>query len=155
MTTKTVLYDYSAYEDELNSSAIEEVHYDSINSETYVTFHNGTIAGYGGVSFRQYGKLINADSVGGWYSWNVRDKFTGISGDVHFEPRPAPFAETPEPVQEKKDFDVRVELTGELQFLVKAGNFAAAEKLVTELVDKALTDGTYIIGSVTRTPYNV
>jgi hypothetical protein len=153
MTTKTVYYDYSAYEDELNSSAIEEVHYDSINGEMYVTFHNGTIAGYSGVSFRQYGKLINADSVGGWYSWNVRDKFTGISGDVHFEPRPAPFVETP--VQEKKDFDVRVELTGELQFLVHADNFAAAEKLVTDLVDKALMDGTYIIGSVTRTPYNV
>jgi hypothetical protein len=147
MTAK-VFYDF--HEDDLNSSAIAEVFYDSYNLELFVKFHNGTLAGYSGVPQERYDRLVDAASVGSYYSWSIRGSYDGINGDVDLQPRAKvePVAEGP--VQEKKDFDVRVELTGELQFLVNARDFAGAEKLVTDLVNKALIEGTFVIGSVTR-----
>jgi len=163
MTAK-VFYDYHA--DDLDSSAIAEVFYDSYNKELFVKFHNGTLAGYSGVPVGTYETLIGSDSVGSYYSWQIRGAFDGISGDVNLVPRHERHPDFPmksegaDPQPEmkwdgkdaktKRAFTVLVEVTGDLQFYVDGDSFGDAETTAVALLNTALVSGEYKIVSVDK-----
>ena len=79
--TKTVEYTHASA---LDSSVLKQAIYNAATHHLYLKFHNGTIAGYGGVSKSVYDGLVESYSAGAFYNSYIRGQYTGIDGNVAF-----------------------------------------------------------------------
>ena len=143
---------YYDYQNNPNSSALRDVWYDGVNKELYVEFPNGTIAGYTGVPVETYDGLVNASSVGQYFTYKIKGYYTGISGDVEFFQRPVSAESVhvaPVPVLGSTRFEVVIKIDGDLKLQVTAVDFGDASDQVTRLLNE-ITTASYTVLSVTR-----
>ena len=73
---------YTYINEDLDSSALEALWYDVFQRRLYVEFPSGQIAGYLNVPAEVVEELENANSVGAYFSKNVKGVYHGTSGDV-------------------------------------------------------------------------
>lgn len=73
---------YTYINEDLDSSALEALWYDVFQRRLYVEFPSGQIAGYLNVPAEVVEDLENANSVGSYFSKNVKGVYHGTSGDV-------------------------------------------------------------------------
>jgi hypothetical protein len=59
----------------VESSNLKEVGYDKKTKKLRVTFHNGGSYTYSGVPETTHNELINAPSIGEYFTKNIRTKF--------------------------------------------------------------------------------
>lgn len=140
------------------SSALDMVWYNEHTQELYVRFVRGNIAGYRGVPLNTYYALVDSYSVGSYYSNNIKDKFTGLSGDVTFEKYmyvPESKITVPETETQKSTLAkgsqvfVVVEVNGTLKFDGMPG--VPADRVIVEVqnyLDAILEDGTFKVRQV-------
>lgn len=73
---------------EPNSAAIKQVFYSSDTGALFVQFHNGSIAGYSGVSIDVYTNFMFAESTGKYWNNEIYGHFDGIdTGDLRLVER--------------------------------------------------------------------
>jgi KTSC domain len=59
----------------VTSSQIESIGYDQETLELEVEFKNGSVYTYENVPFDEYTSLMDADSVGKYFSANIKNKY--------------------------------------------------------------------------------
>ena len=59
----------------VKSSQISYIGFDDDNNKLYVTFPNGTTYEYDNVSYTTYKELKNSESVGSYFTKNIKNKY--------------------------------------------------------------------------------
>lgn len=62
----------------VKSSNIKSVGHDPVTSKLHVEFHNGRVFEYDGVDTDTHSKLMSSDSVGSFFSRNIRPSFKAV-----------------------------------------------------------------------------
>ena len=62
----------------VESSSIRAIWYDEKDNILEIEFHHGGIYQYFDVPVEEYMSLIDADSIGGYFNWEIRDDYDYI-----------------------------------------------------------------------------
>lgn len=149
---KTVYYTHSMNEAELDSSALSAAWYSENDKELYVKFHNGTVAGYGGVPVVVWLGMTCSSSKGRYWANQIKNIYRGVSADVSLVAHaskgiPATANGTLKKVFTNQ-YKVTVNVTGDLEFTVSAEDIAEAVTAVKHTLDQA--SGAKIYYKVTK-----
>lgn len=66
----------------VKSSNLKSVGYNASTQTLEVEFKNGAVWHYEGVPQAKYDDMIEAESIGSYFSHNIRGKFEGKSGEA-------------------------------------------------------------------------
>lgn len=135
----------------VTSSALQHVWYNRNTEELYVQFHRGNIAGYSRVPVEKFNALTDSYSVGSYYTANIKDKYSGLSGDVQLVKAAEPLSanSTPGTLAKGSQVFVVVEVNGTLKFDGMPG--VPADRVIVEVqnyLDAILEDGTFKVRQV-------
>lgn len=145
------------------SSVLQDAFYNERNYRLYITFLNGSVAGYTNVSKITFDNLTRAASAGHYYNLYIKGAYPTTHSDVVFVPESAQQAVGTAPVPNDKheafpdngnekspQYVVTVHVTGELQFTVKAKDVKHAVDQIDSTLSKTLSSGDYSIEGVSR-----
>jgi hypothetical protein len=135
-----------------NSSVIQDAFYNKNSTYLFVCFHNGSVAGYYGVSEDTFKEFSRASSAGQYYNYYIKNRFQTASSDVVFVPKDADSSvkSAPEkPVKTdaqgrndaKTEYVVTVRVDGLLEFKVPADDVVSAMEYVSSILKVSSTDG--------------